>query len=539
MVVVCIPYGVVVMMSRAKVTSLTLIILTAFFVLSQSAPAQTLPQRSPHFIPLGVYFAWEGLNTIGDKWQWVEQALTDMSAHHINTVWLVNCSTSVAREFAVRAASHDVYVIPNPPEINGRKDVYSLSSEEQQARVAALMAFWGDAPAPVAWGHYDEPGPEHAESMSAFLQSWNAVSPHEPVTVVTFGAVPASSLSSVGLAYLCADVYMFFYSRLSNAEVYSYWSGHMNYLTNSLAGSPTIPWVMGQTFQDVKLPLHRDAEEHIVIEPGGAMDWRMPSPAETRWQIWTSFAAGAKGYFNFIYAYPPLITSAPDAHVFPEGYDTGAPTGLATFPSLHSTPTYEAATEAYGRVAANQALIASLEPLSSSTDLVLLGTNSIGTALRVFQDPATGKKYAYLVAGFAGPENQTLALYSSVPNIWLIDVFSDRAFVANKAKPGALFSVPERSGDAALLEIHYDVNEDSDGEGLPDLLEYQLHTDPSSPDTDGDGYSDMIEYTFGYSPTNPNNAPPSVPLKAWPLVVAMGAAALQARRRKLSTCRRG
>src|SRR3989344_9488705 len=41
---------------------------------------------------------------------------------------------------------------------------------------------------------------------------------------------------------------------------------------------------------------------------------------------------------------------------------------------------------------------------------------------------------------------------------------------------------------------------DSDGDGLSDTLETQLHTNPTLADTDGDGFNDGTEVENGYSP---------------------------------------
>ena len=47
-----------------------------------------------------------------------------------------------------------------------------------------------------------------------------------------------------------------------------------------------------------------------------------------------------------------------------------------------------------------------------------------------------------------------------------------------------------------------DGSSDEDGDGLTDLEEYDLGTDPTSTDTDGDGFSDLEEYTWGSNPKN-------------------------------------
>jgi hypothetical protein len=50
-------------------------------------------------------------------------------------------------------------------------------------------------------------------------------------------------------------------------------------------------------------------------------------------------------------------------------------------------------------------------------------------------------------------------------------------------------------------------NIDSDGDGLSDIQEVQIGTDPFNPDTDGDGFSDGVEVASGSDPLDPNCTP--------------------------------
>jgi len=48
---------------------------------------------------------------------------------------------------------------------------------------------------------------------------------------------------------------------------------------------------------------------------------------------------------------------------------------------------------------------------------------------------------------------------------------------------------------------------DFDDDGLTNLEEFQVETDPSNADTDGDGVSDLVELLLGGDPTDPNSVP--------------------------------
>jgi len=65
--------------------------------------------------------------------------------------------------------------------------------------------------------------------------------------------------------------------------------------------------------------------------------------------------------------------------------------------------------------------------------------------------------------------------------------------------------------------------EDTDGDGLNDILEGEIGTNPLLPDTDGDGYTDYEEYLAGTDPLDANDYPGAVEgifgLEAWLLVL--------------------
>ena len=51
--------------------------------------------------------------------------------------------------------------------------------------------------------------------------------------------------------------------------------------------------------------------------------------------------------------------------------------------------------------------------------------------------------------------------------------------------------------------------EDTDGDGLPDIDEIEIGTDPLDADTDGDGWTDGDELDWGTNPLDPDSNPDS------------------------------
>jgi hypothetical protein len=51
---------------------------------------------------------------------------------------------------------------------------------------------------------------------------------------------------------------------------------------------------------------------------------------------------------------------------------------------------------------------------------------------------------------------------------------------------------------------------DADGDGVPNIEEEKIGTNPLIVDTDGDGYSDAEEAKQGSSPTDPGQVPPGI-----------------------------
>ena len=57
--------------------------------------------------------------------------------------------------------------------------------------------------------------------------------------------------------------------------------------------------------------------------------------------------------------------------------------------------------------------------------------------------------------------------------------------------------------DEMLWVVNWQLLPDTDGDGIVDVIEVELGTDPDNPDTDGDGLTDRFEVDFGFDPLTP------------------------------------
>jgi hypothetical protein len=73
-------------------------------------------------------------------------------------------------------------------------------------------------------------------------------------------------------------------------------------------------WMMPMIFSDLWGDWHYDKNMNAVAEPGAYLHWRMPTLGETKWQVWQSIFAGAKGaVFYVLFPTPNPRHSAQDA----------------------------------------------------------------------------------------------------------------------------------------------------------------------------------------------------------------------------------
>lgn len=113
-------------------------------------------------------------------------------------------------------------------------------------------------------------------------------------------------------------------------------------------------------------------------------------------------------------------------------------------------------------------------------------------------------------------KGQILIQPQSSGEVWYISPDTgERFYVADaQAAYGILSGMGKgiANKDLQKVSIGYDSNlygdlQDSDQDGLPDVLEQVIGTDPNKVDTDGDGHNDLSEVVGGYNPNGSGNQP--------------------------------
>jgi hypothetical protein len=367
------------------------------------------PQRSPDFMPLGVY--WAGELTFGElkdpqeRWKKIDQCLDDMAKRGINAIWLTHLSAAETAEFARHAQKRGIYLVASVADLAG--EVENVRKSDHPKLIAETLAAWGDAPAPIAWGLGDEPLASYMGEMKTYVDAWHKHAPGEPVTtVVMHGDIHAAG--QAGFDAISTDVYPFFSSGNPSHYGMADWAAW----TSNVAKARWVsrrPWMMGQSYQEPWGPYEVNEKGNIVYLPGGAPHWVMPSPAQIRWQALAAVAEGGKGMFYFLYRWPVESSATAEACKLPAAVkvrtDSGAPRAMV-YPDGRPTPQYDEMGEGFAWINRFASVLAPLQPAAMPE--AWLSVAGEGHIARMLVHPKTGKRYLAVVALFGGEAERTI-----------------------------------------------------------------------------------------------------------------------------------
>jgi len=442
-------------------------------------------------IPLGVYWPGEFMLQKDGKLDWPANGaiLDSLAAHHCNAVWLTHRSAAETAEFARHASKRGIRVIASLGELAGESP--NARNGDHKRQIESTLKAWGDAPAPVAWGLGDEPRASYMHEMASYTKAWAAAG--QPVTcVVMAGDIPSAAML-LDQKYLCTDIYPFFSPGDPNgpdnhaASTGYYLNGGRR--AQRWSGSRGIDWwMMPAIFQEAWGPREIDPQGNIVYLPGGNAHFRMPTPAEVRWENWAALACGARGILHFSLFFrcgsdPNAKPLGPDLPFgVKEKTNSGSPGGIL-YDDGRPTPQYEALGESFARIAKVAEILARIEPIPARQQVVSApdgapGPPVLGNDLVAFHAkgwPTVGDVVqAFTTAAAPAPSfyaivvNGNIDKGSEVPVnvrsdvVRVIDVVSGKALplIANEVvswepigKPFKQVRVKLEPGDGTLLQL--------------------------------------------------------------------------------------
>ena len=431
----------------------------AFEVLAvtpDAVPVKTVPAAAAPEIPLGVY--WPGEFTFQEyqipkiRWKHIDAALDDMATHNINTIWLTHLDSATTAEFSRHGAKRGISVVASIAELAG--DVEHIRRGDHKTLVANTLKAWGDAPRPVAWGLGDEPRAEYMGEMAAYANDWNTYAPGEPLTTtVMWNDILAAS--TLPFDMLASDIYPFF--SVGNPNNY----GMPEYLawtkiTDNLVAKSRRAWMMGQAYQEPWGPYELDEKGNIVYLPGGAPHWVMPTPAQMKWQAWSTVACGAKGMFYFLYRWPTVSSPKAEPARLPaavkERTNSNSPKGLV-YDDGRSTPQFDAVGVAFGQIGKLMPILAPLKPLAAQEGWLQSGSPS--AVVRMLVNPKTDKRYLVVVGPYDGDSGVRVTVG---PHITGLKNLATGALVPlNVAVPFRSALIQTTPGDGQVFECAVDV----------------------------------------------------------------------------------
>ena len=272
------------------------------------------------FFPTGVFWPWERTKTNAEGagmelWAFVESQMKQLREHGCNTVWFVNLPEGNMPKILLLAEKYGLKVLLNSGLIEAfYHDAGSLSRLKWIAENTVRRI--GEFPALLGYVLKDEPLLCSVESCNYFYELMKKADPGRDSLVVAMNRQSVTFLRESRLPVVCTDIYYFGHDRSTNlpnpaAVSQKEFTDGLDAYNQVAEQSGKHSWFMGQMFGDV-WGRHHLSGGKCIVEPGSYLHWRMPTAAETRWQIWEALRNGSKGIFFYVLLPPKPLTIPPD-----------------------------------------------------------------------------------------------------------------------------------------------------------------------------------------------------------------------------------
>ena len=270
--------------------------------------------------PTGVFWAWERTRPNAEFakmefWKFVEYNMQTLRENGYNTLWFVNFEREDEAPMLALAEKYGMRVIFNTDLLG--IFYHGLSSLEQLRDDAdRTVSRIGDSKALLGYVLKDEPLLCDIETCNNLYDAMKKADPARDSTAVVMNRQSLNYLRESKLPVICSDIYYFGDKDSTqlpaprNVSQFEFTNALKSYgEAAELYGKHT--WFMGQMFGHVWGRYYRK-DDKLVVYPGAYLHWRMPTEAESRWQIWEALRLGTKGVFFYVFHAPIQLTIPPE-----------------------------------------------------------------------------------------------------------------------------------------------------------------------------------------------------------------------------------
>ena len=274
------------------------------------------PKRLKEVFPTGVFWAWERTKPNAELagmelWAFVELSMKTLKDNGYNTCWFVNI-TNVDDQVKLLALAekYGLQVLTNSDLIH---TFYATNSSMDQLDQLAdrTVARIGNSKALLGYVLKDEPLMCDIDTCNYYYELMRKADPSRDSIAVTMNRQTPSYLRDSKLPVTCSDVYYFGYEDSTmlphGKDSQDEFTNAFNTFNLSAERHGKHSWLMGQIFGDI-WGRHWYKDGKFIVYPGCYLHWRMPTEAESRWQVWEALRLGSKGVLFYVFhSYVPMM----------------------------------------------------------------------------------------------------------------------------------------------------------------------------------------------------------------------------------------
>ena len=286
-----------------------------FLVMASAAVAEAIggAVRLKDEFPFGVFWAWER-NEFNHKFagltheQYAEKELKLLKDMSCDSVWFVHGpGAKNAPWFMPMMEKYGIKGMVASELINFYYDgEVSKGLDFVDKRAANTAKTFSKYASLLGYVLKDEPLFCSTQHTDYFYDAMRRADPSHEAAVIAMPHHYQTYIEDTRLPVVCTDIYHFGGDK-------SVWIPHparesrrtfRGTVHNAVTAAERIGkhvWIMPMVFANIWGPNYWDAEGRRWAMPGSYVHWRMPTPAESSWQVWEAVRGGAKGVLFYLF----------------------------------------------------------------------------------------------------------------------------------------------------------------------------------------------------------------------------------------------